>query len=649
MVTNFPISPRICWLLIALWLTPLAWSQSRFDHDARQFRQGVVSLLLEGDYPGLERLAERLRRERPTFLNGRAQLLELYDALGDVRGPEPQQEHDRRQIEDRLKHLEHWHRTAPSATSRIALAVALLTQSWIERGTGTIDQVRLEALQSIPLRMKRAGVLLREAEEILSTASAVDPALYYHWLRVGVLDAYPRDTMQSLLRRSLLADPTFVAVLDIMAQYLLPRWYGEPDDLLELAASTTELTRDSIGQTAYAIVALNAWNYGEIEAFSPTGFQWSRVRQGFYDWLKQAPDSPYRWGWLAKFAHVAGDRETARDAVAHLNNRWHTTVFPRQVDWLRTKTWATETNDSGQQQLLVEFGPRNIMDVIFLGGGKTFLPGTRERTLQFFSADNGELLQEIPLLEGKCELLQAAPDGLTLYFTAPRYAQTQVYRLELSTSTQTLLGTMEGRIRALCLSSDGQKLVASNDRGQLRLWRLTSPPLPYEWKADNAHHVTGLACSPDGEQLISVAERHATWWDLSSRQARRTWQVHPLRARCVAWSPTQPLIVTAGHTNQLTLWDPAQETPVGRITGGNSSIQSVVFTPDGERMIAATMSTEQPQIPGEIVIVEVAQRQVVQVLRGHRLGIWKIVVDPSGRQLASASEDGTVRLWNLPE
>ncbi len=621
-------------------------AQSAFNTDARDFQVLIERQLLDRKYAELEETAARLRRERPTFLTGRSQLLDFYEGLTEATDKDGRR--DQRLVDDRIQQIEAWHAAQPTATTRLALATALRVAAWTARGTGFADTVTPGSERRMEESLGRAEELLQEAEPDLKGPQGGDAFFYFTWMGVGVLKGYPEARMRELLERALACDPWFTAAIDVMCNHSLPRWYGEEGDLLRLADDLAAQMRDKTGETAYAVVAVTAFHMGEIQEFSDDGFQWPRVRQGLRDWIKPVPDSPFRWGLLAEMAHRAGDRPTALEAIEQLHGRWHTAVFTRRVDYLRTERWARAAPSPADGPLVVEIGPKPVLDVVFVKEGKAFVPAAWSRKLQVHSADDGSILDSIDLDVGNIEHVDSDAEGRLVVCTSPEYRETTVSVVDLETGEQAVIGSQAGRILALTLSRNQQYIVMGNDRGDLRRWENAGRPIPLEWPTGLGERINGLAMAPDGQSLVSVGAREATLWNLGTREKLRTWEVHGSRVGAVAWSPTETIIATAGRSNEIKLWSTDESRELAALIGGNTSIQSLAFTPDGKHLVAATMSVEQPQIPGEVTVWNMETRKPVKTYTGHRLGIWKVAVSPDGQKIASASEDGTVRVWPVP-
>jgi hypothetical protein len=622
-------------------------AQSEFREDAESFSEQVQQWLLDQRRGELETLAERLRRERPRFMTGRPQLLEFYEAHAVI-PRESDGKKDPQRSAERVAHLRAWHLGAPTMTTRVALAAGLVQLVWAHRGEGRGVEINPAGAEEMVAALDEADRLLRDVASNPPPGSQ-DPMLYHVRLRVGILRGAQRSVMRGYWRQAFEIDPRFTSPLDVLCQYSLPRWYGDEGELLELARMVAEIGRAKTGEAAYAIVAMNAIHFGEIEAFSPTGFEWPRVRQGLRDWLTEAPDSPYRWGVLAKFSQLAGDRATAAEAIEHLAGRWHTRVFPRREDFLRVERWARESGPPAPDVIVVDFGPKPLMDVLYVDGGRGFVPGTRERRLEVRSTTDGTIVKEYPLSTGKLELLQVDGEGRFVVFSSPRFTETRVAILDLVSGRESLLGSQPGRTRVLALSRDHRFIVAGNDRGQLKRWENAEVAVAVDWPGDAALQISGLTITSSGETLASIAGTEVTLWELAQRAVRRKWPAHPVRARAVACSPDGTLLATGGFGNEVQLWETATGASRGRFFGGNTSLQSLTFSPDGGRLIGGTMSAEQPQIPGEVIVWDIATQQTLPPLTGHRLGIWKVAVHPDGGQIASASEDGTIRLWRMPD
>jgi WD40 repeat protein len=70
-------------------------------------------------------------------------------------------------------------------------------------------------------------------------------------------------------------------------------------------------------------------------------------------------------------------------------------------------------------------------------------------------------------------------------------------------------------------------------------------------------------------------------------------------------------------------------------------VYAVAFSPDGSRLATGCEDNT-------IRSWDVATRQEVAELRGHKAYVHALAFDPDGARLASASGDFTVRIWDTP-
>lgn len=115
--------------------------------------------------------------------------------------------------------------------------------------------------------------------------------------------------------------------------------------------------------------------------------------------------------------------------------------------------------------------------------------------------------------------------------------------------------------------------------------------------------------------------------------------IHTDSVKDVSWSSDNRLIATVDLDSNIRLWDSNTLQLVRTIEGGyDGNARTIVFSPDGHRIASASSDYVQ--------VWDVESGEEVMHVEGHEGPVWKLAFEPSGRRLATCSEDGTVHIWN---
>ncbi|MCP4661293.1 MAG: hypothetical protein GY856_38300, partial [bacterium] len=204
------------------------------------------------------------------------------------------------------------------------------------------------------------------------------------------------------------------------------------------------------------------------------------------------------------------------------------------------------------------------------------------------------------------------------------------------------LGEIAGRIRSIAFDAAGERLAAGSFDGSIRVWELGRDGSSPRRLTGHGASVNSLAFQQGGPLLASASSDDMVGlWDLERPEAPTLLDAsHPVTA--VAWSIDGHTLAAGTAGGGVLLWNVDERAQPPGVLGDGEDVRGVGFSPDGRFLAGATRR-------GVVLLWTWNGHSGSQadVLEGHSAEVTALDFAVSRALLASASRDGSVRLWGL--
>jgi WD40 repeat protein len=245
-----------------------------------------------------------------------------------------------------------------------------------------------------------------------------------------------------------------------------------------------------------------------------------------------------------------------------------------------------------------------------------------------YTGHTGQTVKSIAFVPGKREFFTSGDDG-------------KVLRWDLDGDAKTYQVIYSGTdiIEVLAISPDASMLACGSNNSTIHLIPLKGNSMKYDLTGHKSK-IKSLLFSYDGKYLYSASlDGKVLKWDMSTRTSTN---MNPggMQINSIDVSSNGSYLAGISIDGKVIVWNPGNNTENFKVPTEGKEIKVVRFKPD-ENILALG------DIEGNVELWDIAAHKKISAVKAHTAQINDIQFNPLLKQMATASNDMTLKIFNI--
>jgi eukaryotic-like serine/threonine-protein kinase len=344
------------------------------------------------------------------------------------------------------------------------------------------------------------------------------------------------------------------------------------------------------------------------------------------------------------------------------------------------EAWLWQVGSTSREPLRKFPHQDDVFSVVFSVDGRRAVTASFDRTARVWDVETGSCLVTLEHVD-RVSLARLSPDG-SLVATSS-LTEARLWDVAKSIPVGAPM-RHTGEIRILQFNSEGSRLLSAGDDETVRVWD-TRNGLP-AWEPLPHHaRITAAMFTPDDEAVVTACTDGTTrLWEPAQGQHPRVSLQHAFYVRHAEIGGGGSRVVTASEDARARAWDAATGRPLSPALRHKNVVTSASISPDGGKIVTVHEKNSAEQCPARIwratdgwtgadlgsdtaTFAEFIPGTDRILVSGVGWGaVWdssprqvswleppgpvaEPAESPDGRYAAAFCENGSVRVWSLPD
>jgi hypothetical protein len=302
----------------------------------KQFASEIEQHLNKEEFDQLENIADKLTKSKERFPGGDWKLDRFYEVIRPA-----DDEPIKVNWDDRLLKLKKWTDQKPkSIYANIALGCAQIGKAWDARGSGLVGTVSKNQFTDFTKMLKEAETTLNKIPEEMRKDCP-------HWYRdiqaVGLGLNYNLETMTKYYEEVTAVEPLYWSAYEGHAHYLLPRWYGQPNEWERFATEASNKIGGAEGDILYSEICWRMSRYYPADQFfKDNNVNYRRIKKSLNLRGLKYGNSVHYLNAYCILAGGIGDKTTTKALMNRIGHQWDPDLWKDKKYFDGYKKWASE-------------------------------------------------------------------------------------------------------------------------------------------------------------------------------------------------------------------------------------------------------------------------------------------------------------------